>query len=218
MPQGDSGNAAETVVNAAAIERNPPAYMQRVLRQLCSGAVRSWPYPELTIKVTLLPSACRRTLCIDGRFQRTAAVGQTKLAREGTANQHRNTDSFRLRTRHQRGLQAAHIDCDEFMGGGVHEPTNGGKRSACETGGGPPISALTYAFIFVEDRGIRGAAFGLISRMAPIAQRAAARAAGSRIARYKGRRSIAKRARPSPAQARLAGQRARHQIPYVDRM
>jgi hypothetical protein len=37
-----------------------------------------------------------------------------------------------LRTRDQRGLQAAHIDRDEVMGVGVHEPTDGNKREASE--------------------------------------------------------------------------------------
>ena len=59
-------------------------------------------------------------------------LGQAKLSREGTANQQRNADSFRLRTRHQRGLQAAHIDRDEVMGVGVHEPTDGTKREGSE--------------------------------------------------------------------------------------
>jgi hypothetical protein len=36
---------------------------------------------------------------------------------------------------------------------GVHGPTNGGARSACETGGRPPISALTNAFSISLDRG-----------------------------------------------------------------
>ena len=57
---------------------------------------------------------------------------QTELSRHGTANQYRNTDSLRFRTRHQRGFQAAHIDRDEVMGGGVHGPTDGNKREASE--------------------------------------------------------------------------------------
>jgi hypothetical protein len=79
-------------------------------------------------------------------------LDQTNFSRHGAANQYRNTDPLRLRTRDQRGIQATHIDRDEAMGVGVHE-TNGGKRSACETGGRTPISALTYAFICVANRG-----------------------------------------------------------------
>ncbi|WP_443586376.1 hypothetical protein, partial [Salmonella enterica] len=36
-----------------------------------------------------------------------------------------------------------HFNRDEVVCWGVHVPTNGGARSACETGGKPPISALT---------------------------------------------------------------------------
>ena len=59
-------------------------------------------------------------------------IDKTKLARHRTANQSRNTDSLDLRTRHQRGLQAAHVDRDEVMRVGVHEPTDGNKREGSE--------------------------------------------------------------------------------------
>ena len=50
---------------------------------------------------------------------------------------------FRLRTRHRRGLQAAHADRDEAVGRGVHEPTEGNQKKASEAvvNSGPALGA-----------------------------------------------------------------------------
>jgi hypothetical protein len=60
------------------------------------------------------------------------ASRQPKVTRDSAAHQHRHARALRLRTRHQRGLQAAHVDRDKVMGSGVHEPTDGNKREASE--------------------------------------------------------------------------------------
>ena len=83
-----------------------------------------------------------------------------EMAGHRATHQHRQADAFYLRTRHQRGLQAAHVDRDEVMGRGVHEPTIEGARSACESGGRPPISALTLKTSIGSNRGSLPARFG----------------------------------------------------------
>jgi hypothetical protein len=52
--------------------------------------------------------------------------------RHRAPHQHRHADPLGLRTRYQRGFQAAHLDRDEVMGRGVHEPTAGQPREGCE--------------------------------------------------------------------------------------
>jgi len=89
------------------------------------------------------------------------AIGcKPEIARYSAADQHRHAHPLGLRARHQRGLQAAHVNRYEVMGSGVHEPTNGGARSGCETGGRPPISALTLKTSIGSNRGSLRARFG----------------------------------------------------------
>ena len=72
------------------------------------------------------------TLAAKVRWRRTSPASVSSMSRYANANQHRNTDSLRLRTRDQHGLQAAHIGRDEVMGVGVDEPTNRNEREASE--------------------------------------------------------------------------------------
>jgi len=118
---------------------------------------------------SLLSGHPNRQLDVDGTRSasvwRLHAAGFTvhrkpEIARNRATHQHRHADAICLRARHQRGLQATHVDRDEVMGSGVHEPTNGGARSACETGGRPPISALTLMTSIGSDQGSLPARFG----------------------------------------------------------
>ena len=70
------------------------------------------------------------------------------------ADELRRRDAAGLRPLEQRGLQAAHVDADDLVTR-VPYPRPPDMRSVSDNGATAPISALTNAFIFLDDRSLR---------------------------------------------------------------